>query len=360
MSRVGVDVNAGIDADAQQRERETIELIRVYKKGIDWQNVYQAAVNESNDIYEKKLNDALASGMSEKRLSAIRGSWEDMLASNPKLIKLRKASETIQKPSVEQKRISEEAANRLVVLHEPLVGFIIQKRFGAYANSQEFDDALNAGRIGLFRSFRDYDPDKGAFSTYAAIFIESAICDHISWFYGSSSHYHRRAKLYKKAVAKLQSEGVVEPDMAEIALEMNAKPSAIRRLLYIMANARMDSLEDIADGIDSVECETGLSRLIDPFRLDPEKMVVRNELREIITEALDTLPRDQRLVIDMLYMDSDKPYGYRAIWDELVKLKTPGSIERNPKHTYIDGKVRHIKISALRSLRNSLSKYECA
>jgi RNA polymerase sigma factor (sigma-70 family) len=95
-----------------------------------------------------------------------------------------------------------QAVQQAMEQHDGLVHAFIHRQGGG---DIPYEEALQAGRIGLWRAIQGYDPTRGtAFSTYAWV----AICRHI----------HRRAEeLNRDAAVWLQErpESWVEPDLAE-------------------------------------------------------------------------------------------------------------------------------------------------
>lgn len=90
----------------------------------------------------------------------------------------------------------------LMARHEGLIHAFIRRQGGGNIS---YEEALQAGRVGLWRAIRRYDPTRGTtFSTYAWV----AICRQI----------HRRAKELRRApavwVQEMPTSGVV-PDPAE-------------------------------------------------------------------------------------------------------------------------------------------------
>ena len=95
-----------------------------------------------------------------------------------------------------------QAVQQAMEQHDGLVHAFIQRQGGG---DIAYEEALQAGRIGLWRAIQGYDPARGtAFSTYAWVAIYR--------------HIHRRAKeLNRDADGWLQEMPVswVEPDLAE-------------------------------------------------------------------------------------------------------------------------------------------------
>ena len=72
-----------------------------------------------------------------------------------------------------QKLTPEQAA--LVEENDKLVPFILQKYFPRLYRSDNLDDWMQIGRIGLINAARIYDPGKGAFSSVAGRCIHNSI-----------------------------------------------------------------------------------------------------------------------------------------------------------------------------------------
>ena len=116
-----------------------------------------------------------------------------------------------------RKELAAQAVQQAMEQHDGLVHAFIQRQGGG---DIAYDEALQAGRIGLWRAIQGYDPARGtSFSTYAWV----AICRHI----------HRRAKELSRdthvAVQELAASGVV-PDPRE-ELERKLTRSALHDLV---------------------------------------------------------------------------------------------------------------------------------
>ena len=327
-------------------QERIVELIRVYRDGVDWKRAYQLAIDKLNEKFTEKLADAKMSGGSAKKLASIQKKWDNALATEPTLIKLSKMAETMPNPTTKQKFESDDAANELVIINEKLVIYMIRKHFGSYVNTNSYDDIQNVGRLGLFQSLMSYDSKKGMFSTYAAYFIKNAIYGYLSELHGSSTYYQSQAKHYKDVIAKLLNEGNTAPTASDIAGEMGVGFEAVQRLMSVMSRANPLSLND----------ESVTTRPIDPLKFNPEEITARNEVTEMIEKALSELPEIQRLVIDLLYLESDKPSKYSVIGMKLAQLENPDVPESELK-PYNTDRIRQIKAEALRALKAKLSKY---
>ena len=75
-------------------------------------------------------------------------------------------------------RVPDPALDRRMAQYEGLVGWVVRRQ---WRGALSFDDALHAGRIGLWHALRGYDPTRATrFSTYAVPAIARAVWEAVA------------------------------------------------------------------------------------------------------------------------------------------------------------------------------------
>ena len=92
----------------------------------------------------------------------------------------------------EQMAAGDEAARNELIEHNlRLVAHIIKKY---YASSNDQDDLISIGTIGLIKAVNTFDPDKGTrLATYAARCIENTILSQASFMSGKASFFPKKS-----------------------------------------------------------------------------------------------------------------------------------------------------------------------
>jgi RNA polymerase primary sigma factor len=107
-----------------------------------------------------------------------------------------------------RKRLTAQAMQEAMEQHKGLIHAFIRKQGGGDIS---YEEALQAGRIGLWRAIRGYDPKRGtAFSTYAWV----AICRHI---HQRTAELNQEPPVYTQ---ELPSSWVLSDPAAEVEEEL--------------------------------------------------------------------------------------------------------------------------------------------
>jgi RNA polymerase sigma factor (sigma-70 family) len=227
----------------------------------------------------------------------------------------------------------ERAAEKVISKNDKLVTFILLRDFPSYRGSDHFEDLIQEGRMGLFESLADYDPAKGAFSTHAEYRIKHNMYEYASKVNNSSIYYLSQIKKYKKAISALAAEGNTAPTITDIATVMGCGVEAVQKLIGVMNRANHISL----DGDEETK-----ALISDPLKTSPIDVVIENDEKEALADALKQLDKEQQYVImEMFFGDGDKAKTLVDIGKQMGGRK-PEDVKR-------------IKQSAIRKLNRILT-----
>lgn len=137
-----------------------------------------------------------------------------------------------------------DAQRRMVEENLGLVGWMLGKlSTGIRASNLPWDDAEQAGRYGLCKAARSWNPDKGAFSTYAAFAIRNemiAACDttSVTSFGRDTMRKRPELRVHPLSLDVMLCEGVC-------LIDMLADPAAHERLEdYVISKDIIRIFED--------------------------------------------------------------------------------------------------------------------
>ena len=327
-------------------QEETAMLTKTYQAAINWTQKLQQETEAIDNKYNEKLTDAIIAGSSEKKIADIKSKWEKELNEEPALEKLRILAKTRPKPTLEQQRMGAEALRILMEKHDKFVTYIIRKHFGYYYNTPHYDDVLQAGRMGMIQSLTDYNPEKSLFSTYTTVFIQHAVFDFTSELNYTSTYYQSQAKQYRAVVAKLMNDGNSSPSIPQIAGEMGVGIEAVQKLINVMNRSNYLSLND----------ESVAAHAVDPTKFSPEEIYGTKEKKRTVAEAVSRLPEEMQLIINLSYLENEKPEKYTTIGLEVAKLRNPGVPVEMLEPVDTD-EIRRLKNKALKLLKIELSSF---
>jgi RNA polymerase sigma factor for flagellar operon FliA len=157
------------------------------------------------------------------------------------------------------------------------------------------NDLLGWGWQGLRTALRKYDPGLGfAFSTYACVRIQGYMRDGIRGESPIPKRLLTFARKANKAQEALTQEYGRGPDVEAVAAALGRDPSALDVLSRLGPPASLEQM------VESNRGEASL--LVD--RADPADSVVHGELRDVIAQALSTLPEPEAHAVRLLVLDA--------------------------------------------------------
>lgn len=187
-----------------------------------------------------------------------------------------------------------------IVQHLPLVRHIVHKIASPMASRDDIDDLISAGTLGLVRAAKAYDPSREAdFKTYAYIRVRGAVIDELRSRSFVPASVHKQIRRIREAFQVLQARTGHAPTDEELAAEVGLPPADMYKALEEARKQDMLSLH--APGEGEGICESFHPRSAEP---SPDQQAERREMLDVMTEAIQSLPERDRLVV-LLYYDRD-------------------------------------------------------
>ncbi|TDI48315.1 MAG: FliA/WhiG family RNA polymerase sigma factor [Acidobacteria bacterium] len=151
----------------------------------------------------------------------------------------------------------------------------------------ELSDLTQAGCLGLLDAASRYDGARGVrFSTYAELRIRGSILDGLRELDWVPRSVRRRGRELDAASGRLEARLGRSPNETELAAELDIAVSDLGR---------------IEPTVEMVETTDDLVR--DPNAIDPHEALARRELFRILVEAIETLTKNERLVMTLYYYE---------------------------------------------------------
>ncbi|EPS46630.1 RNA polymerase sigma factor for flagellar operon FliA [Clostridium botulinum CFSAN002367] len=156
--------------------------------------------------------------------------------------------------------------------------------------------------IGLMDALNKFDESKGMkFSTYASIRIKGSMIDELRRNSPISKGAMDKLNRYNEAIEKLQKKLNKEPNLIQIADELNISLKEVSEIENYINYISVISLEDL---IFSSEDEVPLIGTIkDEKSPSPEKHVEENEQLDYLAKAIELLNEKDRLVVTLYYYE---------------------------------------------------------
>lgn len=193
-----------------------------------------------------------------------------------------------------------EIKEQLIIEYAQLVKYVAGRLNMYLGNNVEYEDLVGYGVFGLIDAIDKFDFEKGVkFETYASLRIRGAILDNIRRMDWIPRSLRKKQKMIDTATAKLENTlGRLATD-EEIAKELEITEQEYRKWLNQTKLLSLTSLEEYV--------EQGSELRIEPINnskyIQPEMVVEKNELKEILTETIDNLLDNEKKVIIFYYFE---------------------------------------------------------
>ncbi len=207
-----------------------------------------------------------------------------------------------------KKSKSPELRDKFIRQYMPLVKYVAGKVSVGMPESVEFDDLVSFGQFGLLDAIKKYDPDKNVkFKTYAVTRIRGSIFDELRTLDWVPRSVRQKSKEMEDTIVELESKLGRTATTAEIAQEMGVSVAEYQNMLMKISGTSVLSLNDVwYSGDDSEHMSIGDS-IESPKSLNPDIIVEREDIRRVIIQAINDLPKNEKLVI-VLYHYEDMTF----------------------------------------------------
>jgi RNA polymerase sigma factor for flagellar operon FliA len=192
-----------------------------------------------------------------------------------------------------------EERERLILDHLPQVRLIARRIHERLPESVNLEDLISTGTIGLIAAIDRFDPGHNVkLKTYAEYKIRGAILDSLRGLDWAPRQQRRRTKQIEAAIASAEQRLHRAPTEDEIAQELKLSLVEYHEWLVDIRGVNLGSLETSAPDDDSRKL---LKYISDDEENWPSRLLERSELRRVLAEAIEKMPRTERIVISLYY-----------------------------------------------------------
>lgn len=204
----------------------------------------------------------------------------------------------------EEIEITTENREEVIKQYSPMIKYVANRIAMRLPPHIEVDDLISVGVLGLIDAITKYDPTRGAkFKTYAEFRVRGAILDELRSMDWVPRSVRQKASNVDSVVQKLQSKLGRPPEDEEVAGEMGISLDQFFDTLNETKSMPVLSLEGLGIAKETGEQQSLLDCLAGKGDTDPQTQIRLNELKEIIAQAIDTLPEKARLMISLYYYE---------------------------------------------------------
>ena len=199
---------------------------------------------------------------------------------------------------------SQTARERLILHYAPLVKYVAGRIGAGLPQSVEQSDLVSNGMFGLMDALDKYDPGREVkFETYAIPRIRGAIIDELRAMDWVPRSIRSKARGVEKAHAQLEAKLGREPTDEEVAEKLDMDVNELHDVLTQISLVSVMALEESVGGDERGEQRSLIDTLADAAGGDPGSGIEGQEMRGILSAAINSLSEREKVVITLYYFE---------------------------------------------------------
>jgi RNA polymerase sigma factor FliA len=194
--------------------------------------------------------------------------------------------------------------DEMILKYTPLIKYIAHRLAMRLPPHIAVDDLVNAGVIGLIDALNKFDPEKKVqFKTYAEFRVKGAMLDELRSLDWVSRSVRQKAAQLEKAFQSLEKKKGRAVEEEEVAQEMGLSLEGYYSMVNEINGVFLTDLGGIRKKIPHFSDEDLLNLLVDERENHPFNLLSLEELKEVLTRAIDELTPKERTVISLYYYE---------------------------------------------------------
>lgn len=192
-----------------------------------------------------------------------------------------------------------EDATRVIHLHGSLVRRIAYHLQARLPDSIQIDDLIQAGMIALIDAHNRFDPAlETPFEKFASIRIRGAMLDEVRRHDWLPRSVHQKNRQISDTIRKLEHELGRDAQDREVAEALQISLSDYQEMLLATSGRQSVCIDALLDGDDELLADSIL-----PAQEDASAALELEQIKQVVTSVVATLPERERLVISLYYVD---------------------------------------------------------
>jgi len=197
-----------------------------------------------------------------------------------------------------------DARRQLVEAHVRVVKYVAGRMAIGLPHYVEFGDLEASGLLGLIQAVDNFDPTRGIkFETYAIPRIRGAILDELRSQDWIPRSLRRKAKQLEHVYSELESRLGRPATDSEVARELGIDLRGLDEMVDEVSVATIVSLDADLSGDDDEQPTCLGDYLPDPKSEDVEAVVSEREMKLLVANSLEDMPRKEQLVLVLYYYE---------------------------------------------------------
>ena len=194
--------------------------------------------------------------------------------------------------------------DEMILKYTPLIKYIAHRLAMRLPPHVSVEDLMSAGVIGLMDALDKFDPEKKVqFKTYAEFRIKGAMLDELRSLDWVSRSVRQKAAQLEKAYQTLEKKKGRAVEEEEVAQEMGISLDHYYNLVNEVNGVFLLDIENLRNRLPKLPEEDLINLLIDEKEKQPLQLLGLEELKRVLTQAIDELSSKEKTVISLYYYE---------------------------------------------------------
>jgi RNA polymerase sigma factor for flagellar operon FliA len=199
---------------------------------------------------------------------------------------------------------SPSAREQLILHYSPLVKYVAGRLGAGLPQTVEQADLVSNGMFGLMDALEKFDPARQVkFETYAIPRIRGAIIDELRAMDWVPRSIRFKAREVEKAHSELEGKQGRAPTDGEVAEHLGISRQELHEVITQISLVSVMALEEVVGGDERGEPRSLLDTLADAANADPTAAMEGQEMRSLLSAAINSLSEREKIVITLYYFE---------------------------------------------------------
>lgn len=204
-----------------------------------------------------------------------------------------------------KKTKSKDSKDKLILNYSPLVKYVASRIYVGLPSNVDQADLVSYGIFGLIDAIEKFDLDRNVkFETYAISRIRGAIIDELRALDWMPRSLRTKSKEFEKVYMRLEQEFGREPTDAEIAKELGISVKELNGILAKLSYGSVIALDEMRSMSQEKSFDINLGEMLeDKDSSDPTVIAETDEIKEILSSAINNLSYKEKVIITLYYYE---------------------------------------------------------
>lgn len=196
------------------------------------------------------------------------------------------------------------ARQKLAERYLPLVKTVVDRMAYRLPSNVDREDLVSEGIIGLLDALDKFEPQRmSKFESYAVTRIRGSVLDYLRQSDWAPRSLRQKSREIEQAYTEVERKTGRAAQDDEVAQTLGITVDELHSVLSDVAGAAVISFEELLQVSDGNRPIPMMTRVRDATAEDPGNVVIQQELRVILKDAVERLPETEKLVVSLYYAE---------------------------------------------------------